>query len=277
MPFELESPRAQTPVDGEQYDSWTTPSGVGKAQFFRTKTGYFLRFPKEADFVISGEALDVRGWPALESNETTARNLYENSIEPLLANHRGGMFLHGAAVAINGAAIAFLGLSRSGKTTLAGAFAKAGFPFLTEDAIDLRHQDGGYVLHPRRSGVRLFGDSADYLLGEAPQGRDQHLKGEVEADHGLPFSDEPTPLQRIFVLGPGEALEPQITPLGAHAALPALLPHSFVLDVEDKPRLKGHFLRLAELSQVIACHTLDYPRNYDVLPHVITAVQQVID
>ncbi|MEP0189060.1 MAG: hypothetical protein ABJP70_04735 [Erythrobacter sp.] len=277
MTFEPGSARAQSTVNGEQYDSWTTPSGVGKAQFFRTQTGYFLRFLEEADFEICGETLDVRGWPALEADAATARNLFENSIEPLIANHRGGMFLHGAAVRINGTAIAFLGLSRSGKTTLAGAFAKAGFPFLTEDAIDLRREAESYILQPRRSGVRLFGDSANYLLGEGPVWRDPHEKEEVEADHGLPFSDEPTVLRHIFVLGPGEAGEPETLPLEAHAALPALLPHSFVLDVEDRPRLKAHFLRLAELSQVIACHTLDYPRQYDVLPRVIDAVQQVID
>lgn len=277
MPFELEPARAQSPVDGVQYDSWTTPSGVGKAQFYRTKNGYFLRFLEEADFTICGETLAVRGWPASGCDVATARNLYENSIEPLIANHRGGMFLHGAAVAIDGVAIAFLGLSRSGKTTLAGAFAKAGFPFLTEDAIDLRLESAAYILQPRRSGVRLFGDSANYLLGEGPEWRDPHEKGEVEADHGLPFSDEPMALQHIFVLGPGEASAPHIVPLGAHAALPALLPHSFVLDVEDKARLKAHFLRLGDLSQTIACHTLDYPREYDVLPRVIDAVLGVID
>lgn len=275
--FEPGPAREQLPVEGVQYDSWTTPSGVGKVEFYRTEDGYFLRFLEEADFEICGESLAVRGWPASESDAATARNLYENSIEPLLANHRGGIFLHGAAVAINSGAIGFLGLSRSGKTTLAGTFAKAGFPFLTEDAIDLTDEGDTYVLQPKRSGVRLFGDSADYLLGQGPSWRDPHEKEEVEADHGLPFSDEPAQLRHIFVLGPGEVDAPQIAPLEPQEALPALLPHSFVLDVEDKPRLKAHFLRLAQLSQAIACHTLDYPRNYDVLPSVVDAVQQVIE
>lgn len=55
-------------------------------------------------------------------------------------------------------------------------------------------------------------------------------------------------------------------------ALSALMPHAFILDVEDKERLKAHFSKMADLSQDIPCYALDFTRDYAELPRVRAAV-----
>ncbi|WP_252258998.1 hypothetical protein [Erythrobacter aurantius] len=55
-------------------------------------------------------------------------------------------------------------------------------------------------------------------------------------------------------------------------ALTTLMPHAFILDVEDKPRLKAHFARMADLTQDIPCFALDFTRDYAELPQVRRAV-----
>ncbi|MEL7444663.1 MAG: hypothetical protein AAGK02_02485 [Pseudomonadota bacterium] len=266
------SARDQSPLTDNPYDRWIAPEGDEKALFYRTQTGFLVRFPDEVDFEIEGVGDRVTAWPVPEAKPDLAENLFNNAISPILGNHRGGLFLHGSAVEIGGNAIAFLGMSRSGKTTLAASFAKAGHPCLTEDVIELVERDGTYWLQPKPKVLRLFRDSADFLLGEQPHWEDEDEKQRVDVADALPFSDEARPLTRLFILANNEPDEVLLPHLGAQSALTELMPHSFILDVEDKARLSAHFSRLAQLAQRIPSHSLDYRREYAELPRVISAI-----
>lgn len=278
--WQPEASREQLNLAGEPYDRWVSPGGYCQAEFHRRPEGYLLRFPHQADFLIEESGVDaghrITGWPAPESDAKTAVNLYHNAILPLLGNHGGGLFLHGSAVSIGAGeeagAVAFLGLSRGGKTTLAGSFAKLGHPFLTEDVIDLQPGEGEYWLQPKRSKLRLFADSARLLLGSDTAFADEDRKQDVEAGDALPFASSPAPLRQIYVLGTDHDAELSIRRFSLQEALSALMPHAFILDVEDKARLRGHFSRLADLSQDIGCFALDYRRQYEELPRVQEAI-----
>lgn len=281
LDWEPESAREQTELPSSPYDRWVSPAGVCQAEFYRDDEGFVVRFPAQADFLItdaqSSSACSITGWPALGCDRKTVVNLYHNAIMPILGNHSGGLFLHGSAVRIGGqsgeeGAIAFLGLSRGGKTTLAGSFAKAGYPFLTEDVIDLEQSGGQYWLQPKRSKLRLFADSAKHLLGADTQIEDADRKQDVDAGEALPFGSKAVPLRQIYVLGTDHAAPLSIQQFSLQEALSALMPHSFILDVEDKARLRQHFTRLADLSQDIGCYALDYRRDYAELPRVQGAI-----
>ncbi|WP_299194677.1 hypothetical protein [uncultured Erythrobacter sp.] len=265
-------------MPGDPYDRWVSPAGVCMAEFYRHESGYYLRFPGQADFLLAdkhaGSDFLVTGWPVPECDTQTVTNLYHNAIQPILGNHSGGIFLHGSAVKLNGeeGAIAFLGLSRGGKTTLAGSFASAGHPFLTEDVIDLAKRDGQYWLQPKRSKLRLFIDSARHLIGGELGFADEDRKQDVDAGDALPFSDEAVPLRQIFVLGTDHLSSLSIRQFSLQEALTALMPHAFILDVEDKERLRGHFARMAGLAQDVGCYALDYTRDYAELPRVKSAI-----
>lgn len=271
--WETHAARPQPMLDTDPYDRWVTPKGEIKAEFHRLADNqYIVRFPDEADFRIDLEREVVEGWPAPGTTTDHFASLFHHGITPLIGNHTGGLFLHGSAVAIDGRAFAFLGLSRGGKTTLAGALAKVGHPFLTEDVIELVRDGDGYLLLPKRSALRLFADSAAYLL-ERDLGADAaDEKQSLPGGDLLPFCDYPCRLAGIFLLGQDHAAPLTIAQHPDHAALPQLLPHSFVLDVEDKSRLRAHFGRIAQLSETVACYALDYPRDYARLPAVVDAV-----
>ncbi len=292
MQLNLETPRSQEPLPTQPYDRWVSPEGHCQAEFHKPGAGFLIRFPGQADFLIAepqgGSDYRVIGWPLPECDEAAIINLFHNAIQPILGNHTGGLFLHGSAVIAQGergeqaeqgkqdgeasGAIAFLGLSRGGKTTLAGSFAKAGRPFLTEDVIDLQVSGGQYLLQPKRSKLRLFADSARHLLGEDTQIKDADMKQDVEAGSALPFADHAVPLRQVYVLGTDHRAPLAIQRFSMQEALSALMPHAFILDVEDKPRLKGHFARMADLSQDIACYALDFTREYAELPRVREAI-----
>ena len=270
--FEALPPCAQEPLAEAPFDRWINPVGSVSAEFRRIPDGYYARFPGQADFSISLESMHVRGTPVEGTPPAVLESLYRNSIEPIIANHLGGLNLHGSAVVTPYGAIAFLGQSRSGKTTLAGAFARAGHAFLTEDVLTLTGDCSGYLVQPQRPVLRLFHDSAEFLLGTQPGWDDEELKQELVAGDQLPFASQSAPLIAIFLLRPDESDDVSLIPLSSAEALSQLIPHSFVLDVEDRQRLAAHFRRLGELAASVPCHALDYPRCYAQLPAVIDAV-----
>lgn len=264
-------PRVQSPLEDEPYDRWVLGDDRVKAEFRRLPQGYLLRFPGEADFEIDPATPKVVGWPVPGVTEGHFLSLFRNAVLPLIGDHNGGLFLHGSAVAVDGRAIAFIGQSGDGKTTLAGAFAKAGHPVLTEDVIELLPEGDGYLLQPKATGLRLHADSAAYLLGAAFGAEDGHGKIDVADAASLPFRSEPAPLAAVFLLGCDHDAALALSPLPAPAAVQRLLPHSFVLDVEDRERLRAHFSRIVGLASQAPCYALDYPREYDALPQVIAA------
>lgn len=253
------------------YDRWVAVDGGDMAEFYRLPTGWLVRFPDLMDYVIDAAAMAVTCIPVDEDEREYSRDQYVNAILPLIGNYTGGLFLHGSAVSLQrGQAIAFIGESRRGKTTLAGAFARAGHPFLSEDTVDLASHPGGYLIRPSRPVLRLFGDSAGHLLGESVPEADG--KQPLAASASLPFAASPAPAAAIFLLGPGEADQVTIDRLSETAALAQLMRHAFILDVGDKPRLRGHFQRLSDLAATVPCYALDFPRDYAHLPAVISAI-----
>ncbi|MCK0127180.1 hypothetical protein [Erythrobacter sp. F6033] len=267
--------RHQEPLLTDPYDRWLAPTGECVCEFHRTLSEFVLRFPDQVDFLVNLQASSVQAWPASGGSVEIARKLFENSILPLIGNHDGGLFLHGSAVRAQSGAIGFLGYSRSGKTTLAGAFAKAGWPYMSEDVVDLQSTDEGFLLRPKRSALRLFKDSASHLLGLALDGVQGDGKQSVDSSDAIPFSDKPARLAALFILGEDHEAALSIEPLHASAALPLLMKHCFVLDVEDRGRLKSHFGRLADLADKVPVFQLHYPREYPILPEVCNAVARI--
>lgn len=275
--LETRPSQSQSNVQVDPFDRWVAPDGTTIAEFRRLADHFLVRFPGEIDFAIDHDCQTVRAFPVPTADNAIAGRLFRNAIEPLIGNYLGGLFLHGSAALIDGRAVAFVGQSRSGKTTLAGAFAKIGHPFLTEDVIDLEVSGAGgsYTLKPKPFALRLFPDSARFLVGSEVESRRDQSKQAYD-DLSLQSSDLPSELSAICILGDDHKSELALRPLEPARALTALLPHSFILDVEDKQRMKRHFERLAALAECVAVYRLDYPRVYSALPEVCDMISHVI-
>ncbi|MFO7642598.1 MAG: hypothetical protein R6X17_15425 [Candidatus Competibacteraceae bacterium] len=50
--------------------------------------------------------------------------------------------------------------------------------------------------------------------------------------------------------------------------------HSFLLDIEERPRLGSHFEQVASLADLPIHYRLDYPRHYEALAQVRAAIAE---
>lgn len=264
----------QQELPQKPFHEWRTEEDALVTAFYRLAGGFLLRFPERADFTIDLEQEVIACASAPETSERVLTALFHNQVIPLVRSHEGKLVIHASASAIDGLALGFLGPSGRGKSTLATGFAQAGFPFLTDDGLTLEKSGDCYLAQPNQPFVRLWPDSEAELLGEPSNDSENGWKEKnlIDAGNSLPFQGDSLPLKAIYVLQEAEVGEAQIEKLKPSAALSALVEHSFILDVEDKEKVRTHFDAVSQLANSIPCFTLAYPRSYQELGNVIGSV-----
>ena len=273
--FSLLAARAQAPVAIEPFHTWTFPDGTLWTAFYRTNDGYLLRFPDLADFQVSADALHVTGFPVPEVSDATVQHLYLNQVLPLVLSKQGKLVFHASAVEVAGGALAFAAESGRGKSTLAASFAVSGFRFLTDDGLVVEPTADGHRILPSHPSIRLWEDSETALI--APGVRTAPAlpftpKSRFLAGDEIHFCDQPRPLRRVYFLGNGKVATLGFQRLSAAEALVEWVKHSFLLDVEEKPRLASHFDQVAKLANQPIHYRLDYPRRFEELAWVRAAI-----
>src|SRR5574340_1151913 len=102
--------------------------------------------------------------PAPAGGEQTVEHLYLNQVLPLALSMQGKLVFHASAVEIGEVAVAFMGESGKGKSTLAASFATHGYRFLTDDGLVIEAEDEGHRIVPSHPSLRLWQDSEGALI-----------------------------------------------------------------------------------------------------------------
>lgn len=270
----LLQPREPDDLHRDPFHSWGPRDGPKSAEFYRLTEGYLVRIVGHADFYVCLSEAKVVCRPVPRSEIKDCETLYHNTILPLISNFLGGLNIHASASVIGDCAFAFAGISGRGKTTLAAALARTGYPILTEDCLAIAPASGGYMAEPHKTELRLFDDSVVALDLEKQKADNSEggIKNRIRSDCLVPFHDRAIALGAIFFLGSSSNSRVQIEQLSAAQSLTQLLQHSMILDVDDKERLRSHFDRLRCLAELTPCFWLDYPRDFRSLPIVIDAL-----
>lgn len=131
-----------------------------------------------------------------------------------LLNQRGCLPLHGSAIETAGGAVAFVGPSGRGKSTVAAAFARRGYRALADDICALQSgADGRLLLQPAFPQIKLWADTVERIGVDAATL--DRVRPELKK-YSLPLADDfsasPQPLRAIYVLtvanDPGFSLAP---------------------------------------------------------------------
>lgn len=273
--YRLNTPREQVPLDQLPYHQWTLPNGQSWVTFYRSAAGFLLRFFDLADFCVTGDGRKATCTPVPGTSEETCHHLFLNQVLPLMMGQQGKLVFHASAVTLGNRAVAFLGESGRGKSTLAAAFATAGYRFLTDDGLILELAGGAYQVLPSHPSIRLREDSRGALLDadiENTAGAIHALKERVPAQALLPNCDKAQPLLAAYFLGDGTSPVMTVEHIRGTEALVAWVKHAFVLDIDDQGWLAEHFKGIIQLSDMIPCYHLDYPRRFGDLDRLRTAI-----
>ncbi len=217
-------------------------------------------------FRIGRRRIDVE-W--LRGGAGAAHYLFAYAL-PIWLEQAGVPVLHASAVSIAERAVALVGPTGAGKSTLCAELVRGGAGFLADDGLPLYEEsDGGWVCAPGPPLFRLWPSALEGRLGvaaaELPRihdGRDKRL---------LPGSREraapgATRLALVCVLDrrPGSQATVSSSPLSGRAALVRLLEHS-VLAAPAVPLgwAERRFEQLARFVSRTPVRVLSYPTGGD--------------
>ncbi len=249
------------------------PGGELWRKIWRTEHGFAVVFPGLARFDLSAAGDRVvctrRSYGVAI---VTIRHLLLDQLMPLMLSVRGREALHATAIATRAGVCAFIGPAGTGKSTIAGAFCRAGFVSLADDCLSLVDR-GAIAAVPAYPGLRLWNDTAWALGIGADGGRTvAHYTPKRRAfplANPRDFPLAPIPLARIYRLersnnGASDA-SVRIESISPRDALLELVQASFPLDITDRSTLERHFRFMERVVDMVPMKRLVIPCGFDLL------------
>lgn len=279
--------------------NWAQPEGRalledrfenGDIWFASWKSGdsYIARFPELCSFRIQPLQMQIECSPQPGVTESTIAHLIlDHAIPRLLSLKPGHLVLHASAVEMESQAIAILGKSGEGKSTLAAWLASQGFPLLTDDCLVLRQEEltRQWLAQPSYQSVRLWPDSIDALRIDESSLREfagYSSKRRTGREVDFQFASGGSPLSACFVL-PGTSDSGRTTsgpldirPLSVNEGFLAMVQAVFRLDAENEQLHRREFEALTSLTATVRFWQLSYERKYDSLPEIQRAIIQTV-
>ena len=207
-----------TPADFDQFcekaDVYADLDGPEAILFDRRVALYRLKDGKEVSIQTSPT-----------QNLRQVRLYILGTILTVLLYQRGMLVLHGSAVRIGDRAVGVIAPSGTGKSSTAAALYDKGYELLSDDAIALEFRDGQYYVHPGYPRLKISNEVATQLdCGEEFLVERHPECSEVSFDATHQFVEAPLPLQQIYVLRAGDALD--VEPLSQRDAVFAVMTNS---------------------------------------------------
>lgn len=229
-------------------------------------------------------ALDANGtavwatWPEPATIEDTATYLLGPTLG-LVLRLRGTTCLHASAVNVGGKAIAFVGPSGSGKSSLAAAFVQRGLRVLSDDVAPLTRRGPLVMVQPAYPRVRLWPSSVAGLFGSAEAlprltpGWDKRFL-DMSGPGGL-FQADPLPLGAIYLLGERSSTSaPRIEPVHLRDGLLRLIANTYANHLLTPSLRSKEFDFLSGLTKTIPIRLVCPSEGFDDMSALCGLIEQ---
>ncbi|MBP0022217.1 MAG: hypothetical protein J7647_32255 [Cyanobacteria bacterium SBLK] len=253
------------PLHQFQREQWyvsASPSDTGKPNlqvwqcFYRERSiGFYWQYGDETEFFLQRSPLKIWVcWPDSLTLEDAATYL----LGPVLAfvlRWQKVLCLHASAIAVEGKAIAFVGVAGAGKSTTAAAFANLGHPVLSDDVVAVEWREKSPYARPAYPRLRLWPESVGFLYGSrdrlpaiVPTNITWNKRYLDLMQEQYAFQDSPLPLRQIYLLqGRQGENAPRIGEISQRKAAIALIANTSTNYLLDRDLRKAEFASVTRL------------------------------
>lgn len=227
-----------------------------------------------ADFGIRADGREVTVDAGAEENDAELANLIEGPILCRALRLAGHPLLHASALTWEGRAIAFMGGSGAGKSSLAWALTQQGCGLLSDDMVGLTIGPASVMAHPGRLRLRLWPDVVERLsVDQSVTGALFPTTTEMEkfgVHDPATFEGEASPLHAIYRVRPRDPAlaEPVIeeTPQAERLADLAANLHGMILP--DREGRRRELAQMAKVAAAVPMRLLTLPDDLGELPRI---------
>jgi hypothetical protein len=283
------------------------------------QSGYYVRceadamhaFWEEAGAFLVGGGRTITVEPAFGATSLAWRQYLLGPVFASLLHQRGYLVLHASAIALKASvgkhdgtlddrfAIAFLGHSGQGKSTMAAALHHRGHGVVADDIIAVPTPSQGEIevvssSAPRQGDIPEVGTLPHIFPGypllklcaQALQALDvgyastvpvsgEYRRGRRGERVVRGYSSEPLRLRALFVLTDGED-DARCDLLRPQDALIELARHSYCAAVLPRDQKQAHFLQCAQVARQVPVYQLQRPRDLSRLDDVARLVEEQV-
>lgn len=195
----------------------------------------------------------------------------------LILYQRGYFLLHASAVKIGDYAVVIVGAPGAGKSTMAAAFAKYGYPVLADDMVAINNIQDIPTVYPAFPQIKIWPATIKGLnfnisnLSPLFPGSQKRVIRQTEE-----FTTEPCPLAGIFALDIGENIKiTQMLGTEAFVTLTKFFPCPAQLLRNES--LEKHFSQCIQLLENVPTFKLERPQNFSMINQVITTIEDQVN
>lgn len=236
----------------------------------------YIHWPRLMEFVVSADGSRIQGYPLTSDATDTLEAYLFGGVLSFALLRKGLEQLHAAAVVIHGSAVAFMGDPGLGKSTLASALVKRGYPLLTDDLLVIQVKEPDVFARPGLPRLKLFADSAGMFPGAhaIPTTVNSVTGKRILGLAPAKFRDSDVPLRVLYRLGPAssESHLVQISNLSQHDAFVEICKATFNSGITEASRLKGQFQIASRLASSVPVKRLSFKREFAAIPAICDAI-----
>ncbi len=227
---------------------------------------FYCRYDDRTTFMVSRLGSQIWAtWP----DDLTVEDMATYLLGPILGfvlRLRGTVCLHANAIAIDDRVVVLVGAAGAGKSTTAAAFARQGYPVLSDDVVPLIDRGDTFLVQPAYPRIRLWDSSVRALYGDAealPRLVPTHPtwdKRYLDLNQtGYQFQSEPLPLAAIYYINDRDEnpAYPQIVPMTTQAQIITLVTNTYTNYLLDKQLRAQEFEFLSRVVKHIPVRQLN--------------------
>ena len=247
------------------------------------KQGYLKVTPTQSVIYLPGlvtflvcEGVRILVDVAPDADEDLVRSYLVGTVMGILLYQRGLSVLHASAVEMDGYAVAFMGQSGQGKSSIAAALQAYGHQLCNDDVTPVGLNGDLAIAYPGFPQMKLTSESAS-ALGYSPASLFELNSLEEKRGYRVidRFTQTPIPLRCVYVLERGD--DRQVTsPLSSSEALMELVHQSWPTRL-GQPGGSNHFLQCCELVKKVPFYRLHRSDCLSDLPDLAQFVKDHLD
>ena len=245
---------------------------------FASSQAYLLRIPGIAAYQVTN-GTDIVLHPVPGADMADVRAYLLGPVFMVLCQQRGLLPLHGSAVRGGKGAVAFLGRSGQGKSSLAAHLGARGYSIVADDVCLIDPAPAGPVMvTPVAPWLKLWRNSLEHL-GRNEDGLERVFSDEDKYRLPLVEALEPQPIDAVVLLSPEDpsisvtAIE-EISRLEAIPLLMNLTHQAYLLEATGQR--EETFRRCGRVLSQAKAYRLHRPWGLEHLPATVDAVQQLL-